>query len=419
MDKLLKKKLKDNPNLIEEGCPKGKLLFSLPFSTLAALLLLLFLSTSCGRLCLPNIDAWRRPQVMMEVNKEVLDYNPILEGYDELLEEAKFDCLESDGREPLTPEMFQPYQPSDEKFILSVGDFVAIAIFEEDETIADTVAIAPDGRLYYSLLDKGVPAAGHTIPEVRSLVENEVRKYFVNPIVTLSAKTSISENYRIMGRVSLPGVYSTVDPLRLREAIGNAGGILKEDFTGRNENTAEESLADLHNSFLIRDKKKLDIDFHDLIYNPNTNQDLFVIPGDYIFIAATPFSEVYVLGAVTTPVRLRFDKGMRLMEALASAGGWTLGFPYSADISRCMVIRGCLEAPLYVEVDLRDIYLGKARDIVLQPGDIIYVCDKTLRFGRQLVLIALNTFVQSFASAAAGYYGQFSWFNIGLGDTND
>lgn len=355
---------------------------------------------------------------MRSWNPEVWDYNPILEEYDKRLEEAEIDCTESDKREPLTPDMFQTPWPSDEKFILSVGDFVAIAVFGDDETIADTVAIAPDGRIYYTLLDNGVPAAGYTIPEVRGFIEKEISKYFVDPIVTLSAKTSISETYSILGRVGLPGIYSTTESLRLREAIGNAGGILKEDFTGRNENNPEESLADLGNSFIIRDKMKLQIDFRDLLYNPNTTQDIFVLPGDYIYIAATPFAEVYVLGAVATPLRIRYDRGMRLMEALATAGGWTLGFPYSADVSRCIVIRGCLECPLYVEVDLKQIYNGEARDIVLQPGDIIYVCNKTMRFGRQLVLIALNTFIQSFGTAAASYYGQFSWFKIGLGDTD-
>lgn len=363
---------------------------------------------------LPDTDLLRRPEVMREWNETVLDFNPVLDEFSTRLSEHE--CSPSNERVPLTPEMFEPFKPSEENFYLSVGDFVALSVFGDEETIADEVCVAPDGRLYYSLLDEGIPAAGRNIPDVRTDLEKKLTSYFVEPVVNLSAKTSLSDVYTVLGRVTFPGVYSTTEPLRLRDAIGNAGGLLKEDFSGRNEFTSpEESLADLAHSFIIRNKRKLDIDFHDLYYNPNTDQNIFVYPNDYIYIAATPFQEVYVLGSVNFPRRVRYNKGMTLMEALGDAGGWPIGYPYSADVSRCLVIRGCLECPLYVEVDLSEIYFGKMRDIVLQPGDVIYLYNKTLRFGRQLVLVALNAFVQAFAASAAGYYGQFSWFHINFG----
>lgn len=365
---------------------------------------------------LPNPDLLRRPEVMSSWNPTVLDFNPVLDEFTNRIAEAEQDCYKGEGHVPLTPDMFRPWSPSEENFRLAVGDFVAIAVFGDDETIADDVCVAPDGRLYYNLLDNGIPAAGRTIPDVRTEIEKEISLFFVEPVVTLSPKTSLNDTYSIMGRVATPGVYSTVDPLTLREAIGNAGGLLKEDFTGRDEVTSpEESLADLSHSFIIRNKRKLNVDFHDLYYNPSTDQNIYIYPGDYIYIAATPYAEVYVLGAVTLPQRVRYQKGMRLMEVLGDAGGWPIGYPYSADVSRCIVIRGCLDCPLYVEVDLSQIYFGQMRDIILQPGDIIYVCNKTLRFGRQLVLTALNAFVQAFAATAAGYYGQFVWFHIGPG----
>ncbi len=366
-----------------------------------------------------SLDALRRPQVMSRWNPTVLDYNPILEEYSQRLQEAKEECQTPEEKVPLTPEMYKPFKASDDNFYLAKGDLVAVAVFGDDETIVDEASIAPDGKLYYIMMEEGVPAAGRTIPEVRKDIEEAVTKYFVEPVVTLSAKTSTNDTYAILGRVLASGVYSTTDPIRLREAISNAGGLLKEDFTGRNELTSpEQSLADLKNSFIIRNNRKLNVDFVDLMYNPNSDQDIYVYPGDYIYIATAPFTEVYVLGNVAVPQRVRFDRGMRLMDALGSAGGWPMGFPYSADVSRVLVIRGCLECPLYVEVDLTKIYYGEMRDIVLQPGDIIYVYDKTLRFGRQMVLVALNAFVQAFATSAASYYGQFSWFHINFPGTS-
>lgn len=346
-----------------------------------------------------------------------LDFNPVLDEFDTLLSENE--CDSSDKPVPLTADMFEPFKPTEDNFILSTGDFVALAVFGDEDTIADEVCVAPDGRIYYSVLNEGVPAAGRNIPDVRADFEKLLAKFFVDPVVNLSAKTSISDTYSILGRVTLPGVYSTTDPLRLREAIGNAGGLLKEDFTGRNETiNPEESLADLAHSFIIRKGRKLEVDFHDLYYNPATKYDIFIHPGDYIYIAATPFQEVYVLGAVSQPRRVRYDKRMTLMDALGEAGGWPIGNPYSADVSRCVVIRGCLESPLYVEIDLSEIYFGKANDILLQAGDIIYLYNKTLRFGRQVALLALNAFVQAFGASAAGYYAQFVWFRISQGGTD-
>lgn len=381
-------------------------------------LFILLLLTSCNCCCpWPDPDLLRRPQVMRCWPECTLDFNPVLDEFDTLLSENE--CDSSDKPVPLTADMFEPFKPTEDNFILSTGDFVALAVFGDEDTIADEVCVAPDGRIYYSVLNEGVPAAGRNIPDVRADFEKLLAKFFVDPVVNLSAKTSISDTYSILGRVTLPGVYSTTDPLRLREAIGNAGGLLKEDFTGRNETiNPEESLADLAHSFIIRKGRKLEVDFHDLYYNPATKYDIFIHPGDYIYIAATPFQEVYVLGAVSQPRRVRYDKRMTLMDALGEAGGWPIGNPYSADVSRCVVIRGCLESPLYVEIDLSEIYFGKANDILLQAGDIIYLYNKTLRFGRQVALLALNAFVQAFGASAAGYYAQFVWFRISQGGTD-
>ncbi len=391
-------------------------IFRLSLRVFFCFFLMLLNLTSCCKIPAPNFELFRRPQVMETSHPVVKDYGPVLAEYDERL--AAYEDQDDVEKEPLTQDMFKPFKPTEENYHLARGDIVEIDVYDEVETASRNISVAPDGRIYWTFLD-GIPAAGRTIPEVRADLEREIKTHFKEPTVTLCSKTTVNETFTILGRVSLPGVYSTVDPIRVREAIGLAGGLLPEDFTNENQNAPQESIADLAHSFLIRDGKKLDVDFHDIFYNPNSKQDVFIYPGDYIYIASTPYAEVYVLGAVTIPTQVRYTRGMRLSQALASSGGWTIGFPYAADISKVLVIRGCLECPLFVQVDLRELINGETRDIVLHPGDIIYVYDKTLRFGRQLVLLALNAFIQSFATAAGSYYGEFSWFHISTGTDSD
>ncbi len=381
------------------------------FITKTTFLILLSLLFSCSS-PLPNFELYRRPQVIAGESAVVLDYNPILEDYDRKTELA----LQSEEGLPkrtlLDPTMFEPYKPTEDTFHLSTGDLLEIAIYEDKETFADTVSVAPDGKIYWTFLE-GIQAEGRNVTDLRAEMQEKMKQYYVEPAITLTVKSTITESFKILGRVNNCGVYSTLEPIHLREAIGVAGGLLNEDYTDTSQNSPQESLADLANSFLIRDGKKLDIDFHDLFYNPSTRFDIFVRPGDYIYIASTSYAEVYVLGGVQAPSQIRYLKGMCLTEALATTGGWTIGNPYSADISKVLIIRGCLDrCPVYVQVDLRDLINGKMRDVVLHPGDIIYVYNKTLRFGRQLVRLALSTFIQAFGTSAGSFFGDFSWFHI-------
>lgn len=382
-----------------------------------ALFTFLFFLSGCNCCSLPylkcpDFDCGRRPQVFCEQADEVLDYNCILEEYSEMLAPIPLN-----DKVPLTPEDFEPYIPTPDEFLLSKGDVLEIAIFEETDTYVAEATIAPDGKLYYVFFD-GVHAAGRTIPEVRHDLEVAAQKYFLNPIVTIQPVVAWSQSYIIFGRVRKPGLFYLTHPLTLREVIADSGGFIAEDFTQKDRDSDVIGTADLSKSFLMRDGNKLNIDFVDLILKPNGRQNIYVRPGDYIYIAPLDIREVFVLGGVVAPSRLQYTTGLTLTRALASVGGWTAHEPYSADITGVIVIRGCLDDPLAIELDLNDILTGNARDVILMPGDIIYVKDKTMRFGRQLVRLAVDTFIGAFGTAAGSYYSQL-WFFIKQDTDND
>lgn len=348
----------------------------------------------------------RRPSVMTGMECDVEDYSLALEEC-----EPEDLCDEDEERVPLSPEFFDEYDPLLKKFRFSVGDIMEIAVFGEIETYIENVVIAPDGRLYYGFMD-GMPAAGRTIPEIKADLEKDLSKLYNSPQVTITLQNSATLNWKILGKIVRPGVYLMDAPLTLREAIGKAGGLAQESYEYKAPQSDLETLADLKNSFMIRNGNKLDIDFQKLIHSGDPSQNIYMKPGDYVYIAAIKYREVYVLGNVRQPSRVQYLDKMTLMQALAESGGWLIGGPYAADASNCIVIRGGLENPRVVRCNLLKIVNGEAKDFYLVPGDIIYLHNKPFRFAREVILLAINTFVQSFATVAGSYYANADWFHI-------
>jgi len=268
--------------------------------------------------------------------------------------------------------------------------------------------VAPDGRIYYGVL-KGIHAAGYTVEALRVSMQTKVRHLYNDPIISIIPVVVTAQTYKILGRVKQCGVYYINNSVRLREAIAKAGGFKQQDQdTQDRSDTRLDEEVNLDKSFIIRDKKRIDVDFTALVKSPSEDQNIFLQPDDYIYIAPMGIREVYVLGNVIIPSRVNYYKGLTLMNALAYAGGWGVDNAYTADLSRVLLIRGDLGKPWVSCIDIRQVYQGKARDIYLCPGDIIYVNNKTLRFTRELVRAAIYTFVQAYmtgwASFVAGQY---------------
>jgi polysaccharide export outer membrane protein len=77
-----------------------------------------------------------------------------------------------------------------------------------------------------------------------------------------------------------------------------------------------------------------------------------------------------VLGDVGTPQPMAYRQGLRLTEALAVAGGIDTARGDRKDVR---IVRGPLREPRVYTANLKDLTSGKATDVVLAPGDIIWV----------------------------------------------
>ena len=357
------------------------------------LLVLVFLSACQG--------ITRRDPVIITQESEVKDFYSLEEGISDLEQEEK---------EPLLPEYFNPYKSYIKEYRASRGDILEISIFGSEteggkQVIVDEVIVAPDGKLYYMFVD-GFFVEGLVLDEIKQELETHLSKMYVEPQVSVTPKFVQNQNYVILGKVNSPGLYPLNTTVNLRQAIGNAGGISLGGFQGTTIN-----IANLKNSFIIRDGKKLDIDFEELIISEGSNQNIIVNSGDYIYIASSLLEEVFLLGAVREQKPIPYKDGMTVMSILSGSAGTIEGVLDDGKLSQVLIIRGSLEDPRVIRINLYDVLAGRGRDVYVLPGDIVYVPNKYARFGRELVRLAIDAFVTGFTGTAAGHYGNDHVFN--------
>ncbi len=291
---------------------------------------------------------------------------------------------------------------------MSAGDIFEIEVFGHPDTLVELVPVAPDGKIYYLFLN-GFSVQGMTLDKVREELETRLKEYFLEPKVSIIPIAIGNQNVMVLGRVKTPGLYPLLAPTTVRQALAIAGGLAEETVqstplqgslstvavvTGRD---FQHTLINLRDSFLVRDGKRLPIDFERLIRTADAEQDIFLRPGDYIYIAAFDYKEIYVIGAVQSQM-IPYQGGLTLVQTLGSLPGLTNPTPYTGEYSEILVIRGNLKCPCVMRVDYRMILSGEARDIYLQPGDIVYIPHKKFRFGRALVRMAIQTFVNIFVN---------------------
>lgn len=327
------------------------------------------------------------------------------------------------------------YEPAVGEYRVAVGDVLEISVFDEEETITAEVTVAPDGKIYYLFLE-GVEARGLTLSELKNKMSEKLTNLFINPTVSIIPRIMLRDTFIILGRVVTPGVYPLTQRVTVRQALGLAGGLMTdqvgssinvrsrerggqvnpnvENYMGT-QVVGRQNLSSLRDSFLIRDGKKLPINFEELVYSGDMSQDIPLHAGDYIYIASNEQRNVYVLGDGIRSLALPYVSEMTLMGSLAAAGGWNDIGPYGSDVHRVLVLRGMLDCPEVLVADVEAILAGWARDVYLEPGDIIYVNRKPFSFIRELVDLAVYTFYSSFANFAGTYYGD-KWFFNGIDD---
>lgn len=277
-------------------------------------------------------------------------------------------------------------QPSwQRRYTLGAGDSLNFSMYDRPDLSRQSVPIAPDGTISY-LQAVGVKALGRSIPELRKAIETELAKYHKSPRVIVTPAMIGSKRFSIIGRVREPGSYQLDRPVSILEGIAMARGIEVGSVGG-----SAFELADLERSFVVRDGRKLNVDLGELYFRGNLSENAFLEPNDYIFIASALRNEVYVLGSVNRPGRLKMATPLTVTRAITQAGGYNR----QAFKARVLLIRGSIHQPDVRVVDVNDVLHGRSPDVVLENRDIIFVDDRPFQMAEGALDSAIFTFVQT------------------------
>lgn len=290
-----------------------------------------------------------------------------------------------------------PYlAPWQQRLTLGPGDTVNLSIYGKKQFTRTDVPVGPDGRISY-LQVSGLRAAGLTIEELRDKLNEELSRYYRNVRAIVTPAAWRSKKYYLLGTIMDRGAYYLDQPMTIIEATSRARGIA----TGLLEQNTVE-IADLPRTFLIRQGKRVPVDFVRLFQQGDLTQNVLLEPGDYIYFPSATVNEVYVLGAVSSPGTVGVTEKASVISLITTRGGFTP----KAYQQRVLVVRGSLNQPEPQVVDVGAILAGKARDFLVEPKDIIYVADRPWARVEELLDMAIKAFV---LTATA------EWVNLNVG----
>ena len=280
------------------------------------------------------------------------------------------------------------------------GDTIQMSIYNQP-SLTSTFLVAPDGTTSLPLIGI-VKLSGLNLEDATDLIEKKLSLYLRAPIVTLAPMTVSGYYFTIAGRVQRPGNYTvSIGQTRMLDAIALCGGFQSGSFNG---DTVE--LADLSNSYIKRNGKKLPVDFEKLVYEGDDLHNIPILNGDYIYVPSTMTGSIIFLGEVSNNSYVGFTEGMTLMQGLAYVGGLK-----TASYDRYLrVIRGGMTNTVVYTVDIDKILNGKMKDFKLEANDIIYVPQDDISKWNQIIrklmptLQFINLLAGPFGSTILGYF---------------
>jgi polysaccharide export outer membrane protein len=112
---------------------------------------------------------------------------------------------------------------SAQDYQIGAGDILEITTWKEPDFSREEVLVRLDGKLTFPLLND-VQAAGLTTLDLKGVIENGLKAYVANPVVTVNVRQPLSKRFYVLGEVVRTGEYPLVKHLTVLQAFALAGG---------------------------------------------------------------------------------------------------------------------------------------------------------------------------------------------------
>ncbi|MBV8033887.1 polysaccharide export protein EpsE [Roseateles sp.] len=198
------------------------------------------------------------------------------------------------------------------EYRFGAGDVVRVVVYQNPDLTLET-RVSETGVISYPLLGS-VRIGGLGVSAAEKLIADGLKNgnFVKAPQVTLILLQIKGNQASVLGQVNRPGRYpiETTD-MRMTDLLANAGGVA----------TTGGDIVVLSGT---RGGKpfRMEIDLPS-VFGPNTAaggaSDVLIQNGDVLWVDRAPL--VYIYGEVQRPGPMRLERGMTLMQALASGGG--------------------------------------------------------------------------------------------------
>lgn len=202
-----------------------------------------------------------------------------------------------------------------------------------------------------------VAMEGLTLPQAEARVAEALRKYFNDPWVIVDVAEYRSHPIYLYGSFKTSGIVYMDRPLTLLQGIAMGGGF--------------DPSANIRGARLTRNGVIQPVDVYDLLASGDTSQNVWLKPGDTIYLPDSRTRQVFVFGRVkkSGPIPMPIE-GISITQAIASAELRDTGI----DLTHVRIIRSLstTRGELLV-VDFDKILRGETLPLQLMEGDIVYV----------------------------------------------
>ena len=201
--------------------------------------------------------------------------------------------------------------PSPE-YRLGPGDVVRVTVYQSPDLSLET-RVGETGVISYPLLGS-VRLGGLSVAQAERAIADGLRSgnFLKQPQVSLLVVQVRGSQVSVLGQVNRPGRFpvETAD-MRLTDMLATAGGIAP-------------SGADIVTLVGTRNGQpfRKEMDLPSIVRSERRSDDVVLQNGDVVYVERAPV--VYIYGEVQRPGAMRLERGMTVMQALATGGGLTL-----------------------------------------------------------------------------------------------
>lgn len=261
--------------------------------------------------------------------------------------------------------------PANLDYEVGVGDVLAVMVYGRPDLstgvtatgLTTTAAIATrgsrvdgSGNIHLPLAGT-VHVAGLSVKAIADSVEISLSRFVKEPSVVVEVMEYRSKPIYLMGQFRTPGVYYMDRPMTFLQGITLGNGF--------------DPSANLRGVRMLRDKKIAPVDVYSLILDGRIEQNVWLRPGDTIFLPDNRTLNVFVFGAVNKPGPIPMPQGrMNLLEAIAAADPRSVG----SKLEHVRIIRSLTTTTgELLVVDVERIRRGETLSMQLIEGDVVYV----------------------------------------------